>query len=690
MTHLSRIQAGLLATVLFALPAIAEEAGRQVRLDIERYRPAVDGTAGFAVGDPRGLDFGQFALSLNFHNAFSPLVLAQESGERVDLVSNRLGGTLSALVGIGFKGMLSLGVDVPFVLSQSGSLSALPESTRPRPEGQLDAVAMGDLRVSPRVALLSEKKDGVDLAVDASLFIPTGNARALTGDVGLGGSVALTVARSVRDLRFLAQVGARLRSNDEAYLTPVGSEFLMRGAAIYKLNFGAPRYFPRQLIGEVDSATLFSSMFDGDTTAAEWRVGARFCPVGHLTATVGGGGGLSRGYGTPFARANLGVGWDPRACAVPDGDRDGDGIPDSEDECPTVPGVWEHRGCPPPEAESAVVDEEVPPAEEVVPAPVVDGDDDATPPPADRDGDGVPDDEDECPDEPGLPEYAGCPRKDTDGDGLFDDEDKCPNEPGPAENQGCPYPDSDGDGIPDHEDNCPNEPGPASNHGCKEPQTVVIRQERIEILESVLFATGNAEIDKRSFKLLNQVAAVIREHSRLRKIRIEGHTDNVGSEETNRTLSQNRAEAVRDYLVRQGVDASRLDAVGYGQERPIAPNITRRGREANRRVEFVIVDDGRTGSKATTGGDLELELEPVAPTPIVAPAPEPEPAPEPAPVILESSAPVTEAPPPVVVEEAPGQEEPTEASVEEAPVPEPEALMGFDDMLFDLPPLPED
>lgn len=695
MTHPLRVLASFLAIAFMALPASADE-DRRVRFDIERYRPAVDGAAGFAVSDPRGLELGKFALSLNFHSAFSPLVVQQESGERVDLVSQRLGGTLSGLVGIGFKGMLSMGVDIPFVLYQSGSFSALPPSTQPTLDGQLGAVAMGDLRLSPRVALLQERKDGVDLAVDASFVIPTGDTTALVGDSGFGGSVALTLARTVQDFRFLGQVGARIRSSDEPYLTPIGSELLIRGAAIYNLDLGPAFYLPRQVVGEVDVATLFSSMFASGSTPAEWRVGARFCAVTNLAVTAGGGGGLSPTHGTPFARVNLGVAWDPRACSDTDTDTDGDGVPDSKDECPTVAGVWALNGCPAPEVDTdgdGIPDfEDECPTEPGLaefkgcPAPgePVDTDGDGIPdsedkcpdvpgvvewegcpPPSDRDGDGVPDDIDECPDEPGLLDYAGCPRRDTDGDGLFDDEDKCPNEAGPKENQGCPYPDSDGDGIPDHEDNCPNEPGPASNYGCKQPQVVVIRKERIEILENVHFATGSAVIDKRSFNLLNQVAGVIREHPELTKIRVEGHTDNVGAPEKNMALSQSRAESVRDHLVGQGVDKSRVDAVGYGQERPISPNITSRGRDANRRVEFSIITDGRQG--ASTGGVMELELEPVVSEPVIAPAP-------------------TQTAPSEVEKAPPAVEE----TVVPAETPEEEVLMGFDEMPFDLPMLPDD
>jgi outer membrane protein OmpA-like peptidoglycan-associated protein len=116
---------------------------------------------------------------------------------------------------------------------------------------------------------------------------------------------------------------------------------------------------------------------------------------------------------------------------------------------------------------------------------------------------------------------------------------------------------------------------------------VAIKQGHIDIKETVYFDTGKATIQKRSFKLLDQVAKLLTEHSEIEKVSVEGHTDNQGKPEANLKLSQRRAEAVRDYLVKKGVAPERLTAKGFGQERPIAPNNTAKGRATNRRVEFI-------------------------------------------------------------------------------------------------------
>lgn len=189
--------------------------------------------------------------------------------------------------------------------------------------------------------------------------------------------------------------------------------------------------------------------------------------------------------------------------------------------------------------------------------------------------------------------------KDTDGDGVPDIDDLCPEVPGPKENHGCPWPDRDHDGVPDKDDLCPDEPGPADNHGCPRRQTlVVVRKDRIEIRQQVHFRPAKSVILKDSFELLRQVAQVIRDAAQIH-VRIEGHTDNVGRLKTNLRLSQSRADAVKDFLVKEGVDATRLTALGFGSTRPVASNATRAGKALNRRVEFRIVDS----SPPARGGD---------------------------------------------------------------------------------------
>ncbi len=240
-------------------------------------------------------------------------------------------------------------------------------------------------------------------------------------------------------------------------------------------------------------------------------------------------------------------------------DRDGDGVPDLDDACPDVPGPKENQGCP-----------------------LV----------KDTDGDGIPDDQDKCPldpeDKDGFQDEDGCPDPDNDGDGVVDAMDACPNNPGPVENQGCPVLDRDHDGIVDWLDKCPDVPGVAPDGCPRKFKLIEVKQDRIEIRQQVHFATGRFRVLKDSFALLDQVAQALKDAPRVR-VRVEGHTDDVGREAANLRLSQRRAQAVRAYLVRKGIAPDRLEAVGYGPTRPLASNKTAKGRAQNRRTEFRIV-----------------------------------------------------------------------------------------------------
>ncbi len=237
---------------------------------------------------------------------------------------------------------------------------------------------------------------------------------------------------------------------------------------------------------------------------------------------------------------------------LPPLDTDGDGIIDSLDKCPTVPGLAKYDGCPIP----------------------------------DTDKDGINDEEDKCPTVPGLARYGGCPIPDTDGDGVNDEEDKCITEPGPASNQGCPYKDTDGDGINDNEDRCPTLPGVRENQGCPLIQEEVIRKVNFAA-NNIYFATGKYTLLSKSYKGLNEVASIMKEIPDLR-LSIDGHTDDVGKEDANQVLSENRADAVKKYLISKGVDAGRLNATGHGENSPIADNKTAAGRQKNRRVELTL------------------------------------------------------------------------------------------------------
>lgn len=252
------------------------------------------------------------------------------------------------------------------------------------------------------------------------------------------------------------------------------------------------------------------------------------------------------------------------------GDRDRDGILDSDDKCPDQPedfdGVEDHDGCPEDQ---------------------------------DTDGDGFPDSVDLCVAEPedidGYLDGDGCPDLDNDGDLVPDVSDKCPlhaeDPDGFQDEDGCPDDDNDGDGIADKIDQCPNEAGPESEQGCpKVYENVEVTGSQVVIRQQVFFETNRAKIRAESFSLLSTVGQVLRDFPMIR-VEIQGHTDSVGADAKNLKLSQQRAEAVREYLIGQGVEPFRMTAQGYGETRPIDSNKSVSGRAANRRVEFRRTDE---------------------------------------------------------------------------------------------------
>lgn len=243
----------------------------------------------------------------------------------------------------------------------------------------------------------------------------------------------------------------------------------------------------------------------------------------------------------------------------PDPDNDGDGLLDGEDRCPDavedLDGFQDDDGCPD----------------------------------IDNDADGVTDPEDRCPLDNGEAALAGCP--DADGDGVADLDDECPEEAGSPSAFGCL--DRDGDRVPDARDACPDDPSPTDvdarrDDGC--PRNYYITEDAIVILEQVQFLTASATIQRRSYSLLDGVAQVLLNNPGVSLVRIEGHSDNSGSEDTNLRLSQKRAESVKTYLEAKGITSDRLVAKGFGESQPIADNGTSEGRKKNRRVAFEIVE----------------------------------------------------------------------------------------------------
>lgn len=218
-----------------------------------------------------------------------------------------------------------------------------------------------------------------------------------------------------------------------------------------------------------------------------------------------------------------------------------------------------------------------------------------TPSENDMDGDGILDKDDQCPnipeDKDGYMDSDGCPDNDNDQDGIVDAQDKCPNEAEDIDSfedqDGCPDPDNDKDGIPDVADKCPNTPenfnGYKDNDGC--PDQKIAKIEKKMVFNNINFEKASAKIMPESYPILDEIAEALKANPDV-IIEIGGHTDSDGSRAANARLSLQRANAVKEYLVKKGISPKRIKTRGYGEDFPIADNSTEEGKAKNRRIEI--------------------------------------------------------------------------------------------------------
>ena len=257
-------------------------------------------------------------------------------------------------------------------------------------------------------------------------------------------------------------------------------------------------------------------------------------------------------------------------------DTDGDGIYDKDDACPEVAGLKQFNGCPDTDGDGIIDGSDACP--EVAGLAALNGC-------PDTDGDGIADKDDACPDVAGLAAFKGCP--DTDKDGIADKDDKCPTVAGPKENGGCPVLDADKDGVADKDDDCPTVAGPASNRGCPEVTVETIKKLN-EYGKTILFDSGKSTFKTQSYTVLQSIADILKEYPNS-NFMVEGHTDSDGSNQLNQTLSENRAAAVKNYLIEKGISTERLKSTGFGETKPIDTNKTAKGKANNRRVEVSLI-----------------------------------------------------------------------------------------------------
>lgn len=522
--------------VLLAVPSLVAADDPTARgFDPDPHRYALGLDADFMVETARVLPRGSWRGELLFDYIHGALAARLGDTKIADLLDARL--SIHALASYSF-GPVEVGVDLPVVAKQWPTLTALTSRGYTGPlVAPIGETALGDVRMAGKVALINENRAPLGLAAMLDVRLPTGDKQAFTSD-GLAVVPSVVATRHFGSVRVNAQVGYLFRKDPGQYIQLVATDGLTFGLS-GSVPLGEAKNW--RAIGELTGQWPRGDLgTDRHRMPLSARVGLRARVWQKLSAEFGGGKGLGEaGYGREGYRFFAGVRWD-------------DTKPE-EGERPSQP--------------------------------------------ADRDGDGIPDDEDRCPDVPGLKEFQGCP--DRDKDGVPDPQDRCPDVPGPKELEGCP--DRDKDEIPDIDDKCPDEPGPALNDGCPGETRVEIETERISLKDAINFDFGKAIIKSESFPILDKVVAALQSHPELKRIRIEGHTDNVGTAAYNRDLSQRRAAAVVRYLTEKGVARGRLFPQGFGFDKPVASNATALGRAKNRRVEFMIVEEKSDATGANKG-----------------------------------------------------------------------------------------
>ncbi|NUQ72475.1 MAG: OmpA family protein [Polyangiaceae bacterium] len=586
-----------LGAAIVASTAIAGAQESTPPFALNRFQPSFAGDRMFGVPSP--FVAGRFTphAMVMADYAHNPLVLRRDGEDLGTVVSSQLFLHLNA--GIALWNRVGINIDVPFAVFQDGEGPTVGSRQFTSPT---DA-QMGDLRAGLRLRILGEYFDPFQVAVGGYIWFPTGNGDpgSYVSDGAIRALPQLILGGLISE-RFIwtAALGPEIRSESPVLINVQQGTSFQGGVGLGYL-LGEKKNFQVGLESYI--GTVLEDP-NSRNTNAELLAGVRIRPIDNIEIGLGAGPGLTSGQGTPSFRGVAMLAYTPKQekPKPPPPDRDKDGIIDAEDACPDTPGVAssdpKKHGCP-------VIDTDkdgIPDDADACPTEPGPKNDDpkknGCPPPPDKDKDGIPDALDACVDVPGVadpdPKKNGCP-PDKDGDGVYDADDACVDIPGlktsdPATN-GCPG-DNDKDTIRNDKDACPNEAGKPDpdpkKHGC--PVAVRVTEQEIIILQQVQFDTARATIKPVSNALLDEVAAVLKEHPEITKIEVQGHTDNRGGEAYNKRLSDNRSKAVMNALIKRGIEAGRLSSKGYGLSEPIGDNATEAGRAMNRRVQFKILE----------------------------------------------------------------------------------------------------
>lgn len=561
------------ALALIAWPT-ASRADAELDLSLFNPTPSTTGTNFQVQPASVGAD-GTFAAAATVSYATDPLVL-KFSGDEHMAITQRT--TMQLGLAYAFLGRFEAGARMP-LYNQSGDGTMVGVTS---PSG----TARGDLVLHGKAQLARAAGGQVLLGATLSLTLPTATSDEFAGvkdPTGRAyGLLTILPEAAAKRLAFTLNLGAVIRKQTAFSNIEQGSGLAWgAGASVRLLD---PLWLSGEVFGDVlpGSQIKMAGGSSGVLAPSEYLVGLTYRPDRRFALAVGGGRGLVAGIGTPDVRGVFSLSFVPGTAELPpihpppppkiDGDLDGDGIKDSVDRCPEVAEdndmFDDSDGCPD----------------------------------ADNDGDGFDDAKDMCPldaeDKDGFQDDDGCPDKDNDSDGVPDAQDKCPNVPedkdGFLDVDGCPDPDNDSDGILDAQDMCPAEPetinGNADDDGCPDrgDALVIVTPAGVETTEAIQFTGG--KVAKASSNVLGQVAATLRAHQEIVRVKIVVHVQPSKDEGKDQELSERRAQAVREWLVQWGIAQGRLSAQGMGGTKPLVPRTAKQAQLINDRVEMIILE----------------------------------------------------------------------------------------------------
>ncbi|HEU0030484.1 MAG TPA: OmpA family protein [Kofleriaceae bacterium] len=584
-------------------------------LALEPFRPAIDSRGYLTINASQTLGKNEVSFGLG-SLSWGHRLLAFQSGDATYSVDNIVTATLIAAYGLKLgPADLELGASLPLTILSGDrgpdNLGAL-DNPNDDQDYKLDGQGIGNAGLHLKTRFLkSSRPPGVGLGVVASVFLPTASPERFMGEKKLTPQLVGILDKEFgRERRLRMAINAGIRLRPESTFTDLGdmgapptNQTISAGPEI-PFGFGIAYAVTPQKFDVV--AEVFGALPLGNSEAyqpLEAIGGVKLYLARNSYLSLGGGRGLAPSKGAnPDLRAFVGIVFEPNL-----GDRDGDGLKDDVDRCPTEPedrdDFEDEDGCPDPDNDRdriLDVDDKCP----LIPENYngfqdADGCPDGTA--NDRDGDKIDDTVDKCPDEPedydGFQDDDGCPDNDNDNDKILDVDDLCPDTPEDwdkfEDEDGCPDTDNDKDRILDVNDRCPNEKevynGVDDTDGCPDRGPVIDKGSQLVILEPINFEFNKAVIKSDSFHILDAVVASLKGNPDITLVEVAGHTDERGDDAYNLDLSIRRAAAVKQYLIEHGVEDKRLESQGYGETQPVEKAHTEAAWAKNRRVDFLIL-----------------------------------------------------------------------------------------------------